>query len=302
MTNCVEFLRWALPRLGYAWPGYRHVHRQVCKRVGRRLGDLGLGDFDDYRRRLESDADEWRILDGFCRIPISRFGRDWATFDRLAGDVLPILADAAGKRGAVRLEAWSAGCARGEEPYTLAAVWRLRVAAAWPGLTLSVLATDADAAQLERARLGVYRASSARELPSEWKDRLFESERGAFRVRPDFRQSVSFQCHDVRDVPPRKGFDLILCRNLVLTYFDEELRRRTLERLLGGLNAGGAFVVGAREAMPPGVPGIVPWWPSEGIYRSDRRGSTVRPAGAQVKRVLGRENCYEPWEPWPRLP
>ena len=79
--NCVDFLQWALPQMGYAWPGFRRVRRQVCKRVGRRLRDLHLGNMDAYRRYLEAAPDEWRILDRFCGIPISRFGRDWRVSD-----------------------------------------------------------------------------------------------------------------------------------------------------------------------------------------------------------------------------
>lgn len=255
--------------MGYAWPGFRRVHRQVCKRIGRRLRDLRLGGFDSYRRRLAADPDEWRILDGFCRIPISRFGRDWPVFDRLAREVLPVLARAARECGRDRLEAWSAGCARGEEPYTLGAVWRFRNAPAWPGLSLSILATDADEALLARARTGVFAASSLRELPSAWKEPMFEREGNAFRLRPELRQGVSFRWHDVRDAPRRAGFDLILCRNLVLTYFDADVQRRVLRHLVGGVRAEGALVVGAREVMPGGCPGIVPWWPSEGIYRRE---------------------------------
>ena len=252
--------------MGLAWPGFRRVHRQVCKRIGHRLRELHLGDLEAYRRRLESDPFEWRVLDGFCTIPISRFGRDWAVFECLGREVMPRLAEAAAARGASRIEAWSVGCARGEEPYTLVAVWHYMVAPSVPSLSLSVLATDIDADQLDRARAGRFKGSSLRELPLAWRDTMFERAGTYYHLRPAFREDVRFEVQDVRDARPTESFDLILCRNLVLTYFDAEAQRRVLKSLVGGLRPGGAFVIGARERLPADGFDLAPWRPELGIF------------------------------------
>ncbi len=78
--------------------------------------------------------------------------------------------------------------------------------------------------------------------------------------------------HDVRDPPPSGPFDLVLCRNLAFTYFDERGQRATATRLAGALRPGGALVLGKHEALPAGVDGLEPWSPGERIYR--RGGST----------------------------
>jgi chemotaxis protein methyltransferase CheR len=264
--------------MGYAWPGFRRVHRQVCKRIGRRLRELRLGDFAAYRRRLEDDPGEWRVLDGFCFIPISRFGRDWSVFDCLGREVLPGLADAALARGANRLKAWSVGCARGEEPYTLNAVWRLTVAETRPNLLFSVLATDIDAELLDGARAGLYKDSSLRELPQSWRDAMFEKAEALHRIRPAFRENVRFELQDVRETQPGESFDLILCRNLVLTYFDPDLQHRVLRRLVRLLQPGGAFVIGLRERMPTNDFGLAPWHAERGIYRRIAAAESDEPA------------------------
>lgn len=132
--ECVAFLQWALPQLGLDWRGFRKVRRQVCRRIAARIRALGLADTAAYRERLESDRAEWPALAGLCTIPISRFYRDREVFDCLGAAVLPALAEAARKRGAERLECWSAGCASGEEPYTLALQWRMTLAASFPEL------------------------------------------------------------------------------------------------------------------------------------------------------------------------
>ena len=266
-SSCVEFLQWALPQLGYAWPGFRRVHRQVCKRVGRRLRDLHLGDMDAYRRYLEAAPDEWRILDSLCGIPISRFGRDWRVFEYLGQHVLPELARAVSGRHAERVEAWCAGCAGGEEPYTLSAAWHFMVAPSWPQISLAIVATDFDAYQLGRARLGRYRASSLQELPSDWRDIMFERDGAEYRIRSRFKECVRFVVQDVRDVAAGESIDLILCRNLVLTYFSEPVRDQVLQRLATALRPGGVLVIGMRERIPLTCSAFEPWRPEIGIYR-----------------------------------
>ena len=126
-ADCVAFLQWALPRLDMRWKGFRKVRGQVCKRIKRRLQELGLEGYAAYRQRLESDPGEWRLLDECCHITISRFFRDRDVFEALRRRILPDVAHKAAREGrAVRI--WSAGCASGEEPFTLKIFWDLEVA------------------------------------------------------------------------------------------------------------------------------------------------------------------------------
>ncbi|HUE72271.1 MAG TPA: hypothetical protein VMP01_15410 [Pirellulaceae bacterium] len=108
---CVEFLQWALPQLRMRWPGFRKVRKQVCKRVDRRLRELGLADEKAYHEYLAAQPAEWSVLDTFCCISISRLYRDRGVFDYLRDQVLPRLAAAALAGGQQALRCWSAGCA-----------------------------------------------------------------------------------------------------------------------------------------------------------------------------------------------
>ena len=220
-----------------------------------------------YRQYLETHPAEWTVLDTFCRIPISRLARERLVFERLASEVLPTLAGAATARGADNLLCWSAGCASGEEPYSLAILWMLVLAPRYPELSLRVTATDIDEQLLERARAAVYRRSSLREVPDEWIAAAFTRSGDLYTVRPEFRAAVHFQLEDVRQVLPPGLFDLVLCRYVAFTYFDEALQRRTLERLLTALRPGGALVIGLKERLPGGVDGIEPWVPELRIFR-----------------------------------
>ncbi len=250
--DCIAFLQWCLPRLGMRWPGFRRVRRQVCKRLARRLRALGLRDLAAYRRRLQAEPGEWPMLDGLCRITISRFYRDQGVFRHLEGNVLPDLARRARARGDDRLRCWCAGCASGEEAYTLAILWRLGPASEFPGLALETVATDADAAVLGRARAGVFAAASLKDLPGGWRAAAFDKIGGGYAVRPAFRPGIAFRLQDIRRRRPAGCFDLVLCRNLAFTYFDEAVQRRILGAIAARLRPGGVLVVGAHERLPPG--------------------------------------------------
>jgi chemotaxis protein methyltransferase CheR len=140
-TECTAFLQRALPLRDLRWPGFRKVRRQVCKRLKRRMEQLGITDFTTYRARLESDPGEWLVFDECCHITISRFFRDRGVFEVLRKRVLPDIAARArreGRAGRIR----SAGCASGEEPYTLKILWDLEVMCSYPGVPVSILATE----------------------------------------------------------------------------------------------------------------------------------------------------------------
>lgn len=236
--------------MGLRWSGFRRVHRTVCKRLARRLRELDLADLDAYRPLLLRAPEEWARLDEMCRIPISRFARDRAVFDALADDLLPVLAGGARAAGRRRLTAWSAGCASGEEPYSLAIVWRLAVAPSVPDVELTILATDIDAEMLARARRACYGPGSLRDLRPQWRAEAFAIRDGEECLEDRFRRGVTLRRADIRVGMPRGPFDLVLCRNLAFTYFDSQLARRTLRGLHRRLRPEGLLVVGAHERPP----------------------------------------------------
>jgi chemotaxis protein methyltransferase CheR len=221
---CTAFLQWALPRLGRRWAGYRKVRRQVCRRIRHRIEALGLDGFDGYHRYLEDHPGEWEALDGLLNVTISRFHRDRGVFEFLRDHVLE-----------PGMRVWSAGCASGEEPYTLALLCD----------GLDILATDVDPEMLRRAEAAKYPPSALRELP----------DRDAFTdgvLDERYRRRVTFVLHDVRDEPPPGPFDLVLCRNLAFTYFDEATQREVLRRIASVTDV---LVIGAHERLPDGETG-----------------------------------------------
>ena len=261
----IAFLQWAMPRRQFRWRGFRNVRGQVEKRIARRMKQLGLRSLGAYRSYLDEHPQEWSAIDASCHITISRFYRDRGVFDALERELLPALAARAlGEDGVIRC--WSAGCASGEEPYTLAILWKLRVQPAFPSVHLRIIATDVDAEVLERARVARYPAAALRELPPALTSVAFFRSGDDYVLEPELRAEVELRLQDIRGGQPSEHFHLVLCRNLAFTYFDVPLQREILEGIRQRTLPGGFLVIGRHEALPPGATGWMPLRASK-IYR-----------------------------------
>lgn len=281
--DCISLLQWALPRLGHRWEGYRRVRRQVCRRIAARIQSLGLADADAYRHRLETDSAEWTALRACLRVTVSRFFRDRGVFQALADSVLPALAEAAQRKGEQVLRVWSAGCASGEEPYSLSLLWAFELRARYPGLTLSILATDADPTVLQRAATACYPASSLREIPAAWQDEAFTREGERYCLRPPLRTCVQFRQQDLSTELPEGPFHLILCRNLAFTYWNPALQRHFAAALVQRLAPDGCLALGAHEQLPDDTAGVAPWLGKAGVYRRLSSPRTANPATPNIR-------------------
>ncbi|MBZ0157431.1 MAG: chemotaxis protein CheR [Alphaproteobacteria bacterium] len=266
--ECTEFLQWGLPRLRFRWSGFRKVRKQVCKRLQRRISELGLSDISTYKGYLDSHSAEWEVLDSLCQITISRFYRDRRVFDALCSTILPGLAKNASETGAHEIRCWCAGCCSGEEAYTLQILWRTYVMPALQRqIPLRIIATDLNPDVLERAQKGAFPASSLVDLPEKLIREAFECSGSACTIRGAFREDVEFARQDIREQLPEGTFHLLLCRNLVFTYFDRTLQLEILERIVERLSPGGFFVIGIHESLPDGVSTLVPYNKLPGVYQ-----------------------------------
>jgi chemotaxis protein methyltransferase CheR len=249
------------------WRGFRKVRRQVCKRINHHLQELGLASVVAYRVYLQDHPAEWATLDRLCWIDISRFYRDQRVYQQVTREILPQLAQRVVAAGESEIRCWSAGCAGGEEPYTLAIIWRHCLTTEFPSLRLRIVATDIDPVAIRRAERGCYRASSIKDLPPQWRAQAFVTTDDELCLKDEYRSSVSFLLQDIRERAPEELFHLILCRNLVFTYFDEILQRKTIQRLSDRLAPAGMLIIGNLESLPDGPWGIQPWSTRLGVYQ-----------------------------------
>ena len=176
------------------------------------------------------------------RVGESRLFRHRSQINSLVDAVVPALR----ARGRRTIRVWSAGCAAGEEPYTLAAV----LARAMPGVDVTIVATDVSADALEAAAKARYPASAWADIPDEWRDG-FELAGDGVWVKPELAALVRFERANLADQlgpPPPRDCDLVWCRN-VLIYFTPAARKRVIDRLVGATTPGGFVFVGYSESL-----------------------------------------------------
>lgn len=265
--SCVAFLQWALPRLHLRWHGFRRVRRQVCRRIDQRIAALKLDSFKSYSFYLEKNPPEWSVLDGLCRITISRFYRDQDVFGFLESEVLPCLIQTFIRNGNRIIRVWSAGCASGEEAYTVAILWHYAVPLDHPRPQLEIIATDMDSTMIERAKAACYPLSSLRNLPAALTALAFEQKNGLYCLHPRIRNYVRFELKDIRGQSPAEKVHLLFCRNLAFTYFDSSLQDLVFRKLRDAIEQGGALILGKHETIPPGASGFAPWAGGMPVYR-----------------------------------
>ncbi len=255
VTDCTNFLQWALPQLNLRWAGFRKVRKQVCKRIRRRMNVLGLESYEEYQSWLKSQHSEWEVLDNMCRISISTFYRDWAVFNYLKDELLPELARLAQSEKRP-LRCWSAGCASGEEPYTLSLIWDLTLRDDYPDLDFQIIATDIDEYLLKRARTACYQSGTLKGLPETWLSRAFDKKEDLYCIQDRFKKNIQWFLQDIRESLPIGKFDLVLCRNLVATYFDLELQLATFGKMKSVFRPNGYLILGCHEKLPQGIGGF----------------------------------------------
>jgi chemotaxis protein methyltransferase CheR len=265
--ECVRFLQWLLPRLQLQWAGFRKIRSRVCKRLQRHIHGLHLDSIATYQTYLIDHPEEWRKLDEICQVTISRFYRDKLVFAFLAETVLPVLCQQALQQGRRKIKVWSVGCASGEEPYTLVLLWKYCLAQQFPQIQLNILATDTKNDLLNRAKVACYPFSSVRNLPLDWRETAFSKTDETYCLQSDYQQGVHFQQQDIRQAVPSHGFDLILCRNLAFTYYDQDLQTRVAQQLIDALRPDGALVLGIHEYLPVEYPEMELWSKRLSIYR-----------------------------------
>ena len=173
------------------------------------------------------------------RVGESRLFRHRPQVDALAEVVAPALL----ARGRRVVSVWSAGCAAGEEPYTLAMV----LARALPDCTISIVATDVSAEALAQAAAATYPRAALQHVPDEYRDR-FVADGDVVRVAPEITALVRFERANLLDGAVPRGCDVVWCRN-VLIYFTAEARRRVIDRLVSATVPGGFVFVGYSESL-----------------------------------------------------
>ena len=212
---------------------------QMQRRIMNLARRNGYDKYSAYFDKVVQDKDDFAAFIEYLTINVSEFFRTPDKFAKLETDVIPELM----KRSS-RLNIWSAGCSIGAEPYSLAMILNDMT----PNTRHRILATDLDSEILGKAKAGVYNENELKAMSEARKSKYFTRQGDKYAVSPDIKQRIEFKRHNLLKDSFETGFDLILCRNVVI-YFTEEAKDQLYANFFKALKPGGILFVGATEAI-----------------------------------------------------
>ena len=225
-----------------------YKHSTLHRRIQRRMEIEHVGPLAAYVDRLEATPEEVDRLADDLLIGVTQFFRDAEAFDTLDRIVLPALVERRMERPAGALRVWVAGCASGEEAYSIAILVHEHVSRLPASLPVQIFASDVDEQALDVARRGSYPKSIAENVTPERLARFFTETDAGYRICKEVRAMCVFSAHDILYDPPFSRLDLVSCRN-VFIYFDTDAQERLLPVLHYALRQGGVLFLGPSETI-----------------------------------------------------
>src|SRR5215471_16959191 len=246
----LEFVR---DERGFDYTGYRRP--TLTRRFEKRMQEVSADDWEAYRTYLSEHPEEYVELFNTILINVTGFFRDRETWELVASEIIPRLIDERPPDAPLRI--WSAGCASGEEPYTIAM------------LLVEALGDEA----LAQARDAAYTTKQLEGVSPELRERYLQQANHGLAFRTDLRRTVIFGRNDLHRDPPISRVDLLLSRN-TLMYFGADVQQRILANFYFALNRGGFLVVGKAEALQSGRNFFVPYNLKRRVFMKDGSADT----------------------------
>ena len=237
----LEYLR---QNRGFDFTGYKRP--SLMRRVDRRMQTINIQTFEDYLDYLEVHPEEFAHLFDTILINVTSFFRDPPAWEYLAQELIPRIL--AAKKNSDPIRIWSAGCASGEETYSLAIAFAEALGEDAFRERVKVYASDVDEEALTVARQGTYSANASEPLSAERKERFFERSNSKLVFKSDLRRSIIFGRHDLVHDAPISRLDLLACRN-TLMYFNADTQGRILAGFHFALNNEGVLFLGRAELL-----------------------------------------------------
>jgi two-component system, chemotaxis family, CheB/CheR fusion protein len=239
-----ELLAYMLEERGFDFHGYKPA--SLARRIRKRMEAVEIQSFRAYREFLEAHPAEFATLFNTILINVTGFFRDPAAWDAVRARALPEILGSKSRDDSIR--AWSAGCASGEEAYTIAMLLAEELGPDDYQRRVKIYATDVDDDALNTARHAAYTERQVEGVPPELLAKYFEHVDGIYTFRKDARRQVIFGRHDLINDAPISRVDLLTCRN-TLMYLNSETQARVLYRLHFALNPGGFLLLGRAETL-----------------------------------------------------
>ncbi len=218
----------------------------LLRRIERRINIHSLPDLPSYVTFMRQNVDETNALLKDLLISVTNFFRDKKAFEIIETEILPLLLK--GKTSENQLRIWVAGCATGEEAYSLAILCAEKITGIIDAPKVQIFATDIDEAAITQAREGLYSINDLADISPERLRRFFIKEGDEYRIRREVRETIMFAIHNFLKDPPFSHLDLISCRN-VMIYLNHVAQERVAETFHFALNPGGFLFLGSSESV-----------------------------------------------------
>src|SRR5215468_9896037 len=262
----LEFVR---DERGFDYTGYRRP--TLTRRFEKRMQEVSAGDWEAYRTYLSEHPEEYVELFNTILINVTGFFRDRETWELIAAEVIPRLIDERPADAPLRI--WSAGCASGEEPYTIAMLLVEALGEETFKRRVKIYATDVDDDALAQARDAAYTTKQLEGVPPALRERYFQQANHGLAFRNDLRRTVIFGRNDLHRDPPISRVDLLVSRN-TLMYFGADVQQRILANFYFALNRGGFLIMGKAEALQSGRNLFAPYNLKRRVFMKDGSADT----------------------------
>ena len=241
LENLLEYIK---RNRGFDFSGYKRA--SLTRRIRKRMQSIGVESYSDYLDYLEVHPDEFVELFNTILINVTTFFRDPQAWEYIASGIIPQII--ASKQATTAVRVWSAGCASGEETYTIAILLAEALGIEEYTARVKVFGTDLDVDALNYARQANYNSKELQSVPPELVDKYFEQVNGRYLVQKQLRRSVIFGRHDLVQDAPISKIDLLICRNAIM-YFNTETQAKILARFHFALNNNGFLFLGKAEML-----------------------------------------------------
>lgn len=231
------FNDWVRDELKIELDAYKE--KQLQRRIATVMKSSGADNLRDYAKLIKTDTDIRRKFLDYITINVTEFYRNKNLFEEfeeiLLKTLIPKFKD---------VNIWSAACSNGSEPYSLAMILNKNNIR----LKNKILATDLDDGILDKARLGAYRENELKNIDKVDLERFFQPNNGTYHIKNEIKDMVSFKKHDLIVDDYKKGFHVIVCRNVTI-YFKNEAKDELYRKMHDALVPGGVFFIGATESI-----------------------------------------------------
>lgn len=247
----------------------QYKENYLKRRITIRIRATGVSDYLDYIKILRNDPQEYVKLLNELTVNVTQFFRDPDVYRKMRDPVIPDILDSKRSLGGKSLRIWSAGCASGEEAYSMAMLIEHALASEKDRWNIKVVGSDYDVKSLDVAKKGVYQGVEMLDNLSaeEFFDVENKGDEKLFRVKDSLRRKVRFEKMNLLEEHTKAHFDMVLCRN-VLIYLDRSVQKRLVASLASSLVKEGYMVLGKAETIGTDAgQSMVPVFPRERIYR-----------------------------------